>query len=1129
MENGHPTPTSVLRGRPRLHELATAFSVPLSISLMPLLSSQCPVYVTAADRERANALLAERRTVDPEYKAPKAVSKLFKKKGEVEPFSQKEVNRALAAVVAEGMSPGLADALLEFGGDVNVARKASTSTWKKITRNDQQDRRSDLLPKAVQGGNVEITRLLASRADQLSLDGALPFALENGRLDITRILLEYKADPAEFHEQFLSKISEGREDMTGLLMQGPKRPCLECRAKGLLKAVEKGSLQNTTVLTLNEADADYQQASAFQLAVKNGRNDLAIALATGQKPPSPLSLDVAVSTVYISPDHDLEKKIALIEICLCGGAKGDHVAKTLLKAVQEKQAELVDLLLAYEASVNYEGGAVIKHVILDGQNELMLELLQKNPSPLSLSNAIDSAMTLNDLSVMYDVIKELLNAGASGDAINQALITAVKLSPDPQAYKVTQLLLDQGHADINFQEGKALQLMAASGAVDVLRLLLASEPTVVSVNAAFPFSMEIQDASTRQVVIEMLLQKGATGLVVDQALVIAAKLGAEGVLLATLLLSKASVDFENGKALCEAIRTRCFELVQVLVTIKPSIETLTAVWAEATMVDDDEFQYKLFHTLLELGMKGDPVGHSLVVATMKGTQALELCKLLLKYGASVDYGNGEAMVVAVKYSFIDILELLLSANPSKESLTPALAAAQALKEEGRLTAVAPILKVGVMQEVCDAGLLQAVQEQPSDSRLIQLFLDANASPDFSNGSSVFHAAGTLDVGLLKMLGPSISSKDVVSNAFGIVFQSGDKRWRSIEGLAFVELLVAQGAAGEHVNNAAIQAARMFDIDALELIAKPVSPASVFTTAFIEATRTRDDWVSPAGLTIVQFLLERGVSGSDVQAALNKAASTFNFETLQLLSTAVVDPEAYTAALGEAFSAGEQWLLPKNQDVIDLLLEHKASGETLHNGLLQALDAYIGGTASESLIDLLLHYKADVNYSNGEALQLVASSGDDALLKKLLSYGATQESISLAFSMAIASQHEEKRLSALLDAFMQNPVKPDVNFVYPDMDPPLILSLQLYPESAAIAKRMCDIGCSIEKEMTCEMYDDEMQEPEIVTPLAWALFQPDNMISTDVVAALLESNGKRSTSGAISPVLLFYTPQCLLYF
>ncbi|KAF2799768.1 hypothetical protein K505DRAFT_370800 [Melanomma pulvis-pyrius CBS 109.77] len=1115
MEANNSTPTPALRGRPRLHELATTHSVPLSISLTPLLSSTCPTYMTDADRERANALLIERRTVDPEYKAPKAVSKFFKKKAEIEAFSQKEVNRALAAVVTEGGSPGLADALLEFGGDVNVARKASKSTWKKITRSDQQDRRSDLLPKAVQGGNVDIVRLLASRADHLSLDEALSESLDIGQLDVTRILLEYGADPAEFHEQFLSKISEGREDVTELLMRGPKRPCLECRAKGLIKAIEMGSLKNTTILMLNEADADYQQGSAFQLAVKSGRNDLAIALATGQKPPSPSSLDMGVSTAYTSHAHDLGKMISLIEICLCGSARGEHMAETLLKAVEEKQAELVDLLLVYEASVDYEGGAVIKHAILDGQNELMLELLKKKPSPISLSNAIDSAMTLSDLSIMHHVIMELLIAGVVGDAVNQALITAVKLSPDPHAYKIIQLLLDRGGADVNFQEGKALQLTAASGAIGVLQLLLATNPIVVSVNAAFPFAMEIQDVSKRHAVAEMLLQAGATGLVVDQALVNAAEIGTKGIPLVTLLLSKASVDFENGKALCEAIKIRCFELIQTLVTVKHSLQSLTAAWAEATVIDDDEFQFRTFQILLEVGMEGDSVGRSLVVATTKGSIGLDLCKLLLKYGASVDYNNGEAMVIAVQHSYIDILELLLSGNPSKGSLTPALAAAQALKEEERLAAVTPILKIGVAQEVCDAGLLQAVKEQPSDSRLIQLFLDAKGSPDFSDGSSILHAARTLNVGLLKMLAPSINSREAVSNAFGVVFQSTDKRWRSEEGLAFIELLIGKGAAGEYVNKAAVQAALMFDIDALELIAEPVSPASVFSTAFTEATRTRDDWVSPEGLTVVQFLLEKGVSGSDVYEALNKAASTFNFEALQLLSTVMIAPEAYTAALGEAIGAGEQWLLRKNQDVIDLLLEHDANGETLHMGLLEALDAYHRGTTSESLIDLLLHYNADVNYNKGEALQLAASSGDDAILKKLLGYGATLESISLAFSMAIASQHEEKRLFALLDAFMHNPVEPDVNFVYPDLDPPLILSMELYPESAAIAKRMCDMGCNIEKEVTCEIYDDELQGPEVVTPLAWALSQPDNMISTDVIAALLESNANPNYATNVS--------------
>jgi hypothetical protein len=321
-----------------------------------------------------------------------------------------------------------------------------------------------------------------------------------------------------------------------------------------------------------------------------------------------------------------------------------------------------------------------------------------------------------------------------------------------------------------------------------------------------------------------------------------------------------------------------------------------------------------------------------------------------------------------------------------------------------------------------------------------------------------------------------------------------------------KLLIKKGATGEHINKAAVQAALMFDDEALGLVAEAVAPETVFTTAFIETTG-RDDWVSPEGLTIIQFLLEKGASGSDLHIALYGAARAFNFEALQLLSTAVLSPEAYTLAFSEVLNFGDEWLLLENLDVIELLLEHGACGETVHSALLEALDAYASGTAPEALVDLLLHHKADVNYDDGEAIQIAASSGDDTLLKKLLPYGATKESISRAFSMAIAAQHEEKILFALFDAFMENPVKPDPNFVYPGMDMPLLLCLQLYPESATIAKRMCDIGCNLEAEIQCEVYDDEIQDSEIVTPLAWALFQPDNMINVDVIKTLLEEKGK----------------------
>lgn len=47
------------------------------------------------------------------------------------------------------------------------------------------------------------------------------------------------------------------------------------------------------------------------------------------------------------------------------------------------------------------------------------------------------------------------------------------------------------------------------------------------------------------------------------------------------------------------------------------------------------------------------------------------------------------------------------------------------------------------------------------------------------------------------------------------------------------------------------------------------------------------------------------------------------------------------------------------------------------------------TPSRALIDVLLHYHADVNYESGYAVQFAASIGDIPLLKKFLSFSANQ--------------------------------------------------------------------------------------------------------------------------------------------
>ena len=1105
------------QSRQRLVEIANEAGVSSTDSKSISKPITCPTYVTKEDEERAYSLLTHRRETDPHYKAPKRMLGLGKPK--VPPFDYKEATRALVAVAEENGSLGLVEALMNMvislGGDVNVSRKATENFAKKIIRKDKEEVRSGLLAKATHHGNTSMVQLLATKSDQVSLDEALPIAILKDDLEKTKILLQEGANPEEFHDEFMTVVKQTKEDMVELLLLGPKLPCGKCRSECLVKAVETGSLRNVSLLLLQKADADFENALALQKAIRVHRNDLAAAIVLSGKPSS-ASLDAAVALAYADTTRDLTNKTALIEMCLCGGAQGDNVAETLFQAIRQGQTELIDLLLLHKASVDYSDGVAIRQAVETQQIPILIKLLGAHPSTSALSKGVTSATNLSDLDKAYEILELLLNAGAIGDAISQALITAVQLRPNPQTYKIIQLLLDPGMADVDFETGKAIQIVIEAGVMNVLQLLLARKPALPSLGAAFPLAMNIQDVKTKYQTVEMLLRAGSEGATVDEALVKSAKEGASSVSLSKLLLTKASVNYENGKALCEAVKVRCFELVEVLATGKPPSgilrpTTLTAVWAEGVILQDNEldFQFKVFQILLQHGMSGEPVNQTLVNAVMKGTPSLALCKLLVQRGASVDFEGGSPLIIAVQKGFVDTLEVLLSVQPAKPSLTQALRAARKLNGEEQLAMVSRILAAGVDKEVRDSGLLEAVKEQPIDIRLIQLFLDAEASPDFSDGACILHAADVFDLDLFCLLSRTATSKDSFTKAFQVIIDS-QKQWNTAEGLRFVKILVEKGATGEPVDYVAVTAAETLNIDALRLVADSVTSAAVFDRAFDGAIEVEDVWLLSEGLATIQLLLERGVSGPSVEDALCDAAEAFSLDALDLLVTAVQSADCYTMAFGKAVGASDQWLLPEGLDVIELLLEQGAGGEVLHITFLEAVNAYVEGNASEALIDVLLFYHADVNYENGYAVQFAASIGDIPLLRKFLFFGANQESISTAFSMAIVSLHQDKHLLSIIDTFMENEaVRPDLNFVCESMDSPLFLCLQQYPESVALLERMCEIGFNLEHEIEYNIYIPEESKSEIVvemvTVLAWAIDQPESFGSA-IVAVLIKSKG-----------------------
>jgi hypothetical protein len=931
---------------------ASSTSFSSTTTLTPTQSISLPKfkenYITDADRQKAAELCTQQRVDDGKTK---------KTKKEV-PFDYKEVNPVLNNIVSaenSTSSPGLVQALLELGGDVSVARPKSKSLWKKALRKDQEVRRSDVLQKATQNCSLEVVWIMALSADDVAKTEALQFAIQQNDTSKGLVLLNGGADADKFCDEFLFAVEKNRDDMVEILLRATKGPCATCRTTGLVTAANNGNLRNSLLLLEKGADADYENGAALQKAIGAGREDLANAIAGCARKPSPKSFDIAVGLAYAKLAGDAEKQYRMIDICLRGGAKGSITDETLVGACKKGQNALIDNLLKYGASVDHGAGAAIQYSITSKQPALLTTLLRGKPSMSTLATAVPITTTLDDPAIAYEITDILLSAGLHGDSVAKTLITVVERPTqavvDPEHLKLIQLLLEKGGASVNFDGGKSISIAAAAGVTEVLKLLLQQKPSVESLNTAFPLAMEIQDAARRLEIVTMILQAGAAGKIIDEAFLVSAGSGKDGVALTSVLLKQSSVDYQNGKALCNAVNSLCLEQMQALMAGGPSLGTLSAAWVEADALQDDEFQYQAFQVLLTVGVDQTLKDKSLNTAAMRGQRGLKVCTLLLQHQASPDYSNGECVVTAAK--------------------------------------------------------------------------------------------------------------------------------------------------GLH-------------LDTLHLLAGSVASASVFTTAF-DAFADGDEWLAPRGLEVVHFLLEYGASGQEVDAAFCKAARLYDADALELLASSI-NPEVVNVALATVSQAGKDWLSIDNDKLwlIHSLLELGAAGDCVNMILLEALDAYARGFTSEDLIDTFLHVgaKADVNFQNGEAVQIAAKYGKAALLEKLAACGATTETLSIAFSEAITAGHDEKVLLQLIDIFMNNKgAKPDVKIAPNGYQPPLLACLAAYPQSVSLVKRLAEIGCDLEAQIEYWPYDDEDLEGEMVTVLSWALSQPDKRIASPVIEELITAKGE----------------------
>lgn len=963
IEGGGPQPTALTR---------------------PVHSPLSPTFRTPNDDFLAEEMLKRRRINNSQaqngHGGMKRAFTMGKKKG----WELKEIFEALDAHVENGGSPGVAEALIQkllsAGGDMNVAGMKSKTNLLGRRKSLESFERSRILQKAIDHGSLDMVTVLAPHADPLALDMALPIALRNGNVQICELLLRYGANASQTtdgQDVFRQLCQEGGQaELVGLILQSDGRPSPGWISQAMIDATKKGCLETVSKLSRSTADGNHNDAEALKESVSQCRVDIALAILTGNKPPNVQRLNEAFSKVFTHPTIMPNEKIAFTDALLCAGADGDVVSAALVQACATGFYEMINLLISYGASVEFQDAQVLRGAIQKGNVSLVQVLLseQSQLSPLyasELVGCIPKRSTSEERKAFLDL---LLRKGASGEPLNDALIESVENAdfesvkllltphfPGRQMVKSHDLrkgprsMIFDRHAiaDVNHRGGLALQLAALTGNLPMANFLLACKPSPETLAEVYP-SISGLAPLDRFHMTQSFLAAGLTGPAVHNALQNAIEEQPpqrDDRLIKLLLQNDVAGNFSDGITLSSAIEHEDVDLLgSVLYHSKATPQVSAGAIPKVMMIKNLNTRAQMISLLLEAGagLEVKAAGEATVAVLQTAPTDTRLLEIFLKQGkVDVNFANGSLVVHAVRNNDPRVLETVLRiGKPTPETLDLGVQAMGGLPSNAAKAAkVETIIRHSKHKETLNGLLTSEVQsllKTPPQQRILatlKSLLAAGVDVNAQKAAGFCYAVGAADTQLTDLLFASKPKAQALKAAMPFALKIQDPMDR----LTFTQRLLQAGAPATEANQALVYAVKAHPDD-LPLINTLVSKADCSDgEALITSVRTGKPDV--------------------VELIISKSKKKF---TAPLINGAFA--EATRVSDSNARKA-----------LCDILLRFGASGPAVSEGLLA-----IAASSDVDLGRILIQHGASLDYQEGQAIVEACRAGASEVLKMLLS-------------------------------------------------------------------------------------------------------------------------------------------------
>lgn len=473
--------------------------------------------------------------------------------------------------------------------------------------------------------------------------------------------------------------------------------------------------------------------------------------------------------------------------------------------VNGARKEVIKLLLSLKASVDFENGAVLQHAVQKGDIEVCRMLLAAGVMTENIALSFPAARATKDRAIRLELMKILLEKAKSAIGQNEALAEVAQEAIKFDLSHV-QLLLEHG-ASASFGKGAAVLQSLHTRNLGLLKLFLHTKLNKEALANSFALARKMAvPKEERYIYYETILQQFNDKKQISEALVEAVQRDAFDSQTSLLLLKYgASVETDNGQVVVLTAVASSLDLLKIFLGKKPSKDCRDAAFRAANDAKLGEHRNTVYQQLLVSGVTTDIVSIALRQATKTRTVDHALLTLLMKYGASLDFDSGRAIVQVTEKSDLGSLVVLLKGNITKaHSLDRAFVSAMNLKGPPRLAIAKVLLEKapGITRDIISSYLEQIAEEKDHD--LLTLLMSYKPDTSYNSGASIVLAARMGDAKSTLILSQGKLSQETIDKAFEQMLVDRTIQKKAL-GIPTAKILLERGVSQHLVDRALLEA------------------------------------------------------------------------------------------------------------------------------------------------------------------------------------------------------------------------------------------------------------------------------------------------------------------------------------